>query len=349
MLAVQLDNFSVSRSRCGPVNHEWTHRSNSFDRYVASFTAMDLRQLHALLAVAEHQSFSAAARALHTVQSNVSTHVAHLENELGTVLIERSKGNLTPEGEIVAARARRILGELRSIEDDLVSLRDDVSGHVRLGVIGTTAVWLVPALLDALARDFPRVEITIIEATTTSLAPQLISERIDLAIVNLPVTDPDIDCRTLFEEDRVVIAPEDHPLAKSDRATWRDLSRHEILLPPVGTGFRDEIDADARRARVELDAKAEVDGLRLMTSLAIRGFAPAIVPASAVPSSEGPWRRVSIEASSRRIVGLALPRRATPSASTRVVVDEIVAIIGEEAPAITGISAAAATTVAGED
>jgi LysR family hydrogen peroxide-inducible transcriptional activator len=310
---------------------------------------MDLRQLHALLAVAEHHSFSAAARALHTVQSNVSTHVAHLENELGSVLIERSKGELTPEGEIVASRARRILGELRSIEDDLVSLRDDVSGHVRLGVIGTTAVWLVPALLDALARDFPRVEITIIEATTTSLAPQLISERIDLAIVNLPVTDPDIDCRTLFEEDRVVIVPAEHPLAKSDRATWRDLSQHEILLPPVGTGFRDEIDADARRARVALDAKAEVDGLRLMTSLAARGFAPAIVPASAVPTSEGPWRRVSIEASSRRIVGLALPRRVTPSASTRVVVDEIVAIVAEEGPAITGISTAAATSTAGDD
>ncbi|MGZ0219655.1 MAG: LysR family transcriptional regulator, partial [Acidimicrobiales bacterium] len=135
---------------------------------MTSFITMDLRQLHALLAVAEHQSFSAAARALHTVQSNVSTHVAHLENQLGSVLIERSRGELTPEGEIVAARARRILSELRSIEDDLVSLRDDVSGHVRLGVIGTTAVWLVPALLDALARDYPRVEITIIEATTTS-------------------------------------------------------------------------------------------------------------------------------------------------------------------------------------
>jgi len=333
----------------GSVNHAMTHRSNSFNGYVTSFIAMDLRQLHALLAVAEHQSFSAAARALHTVQSNVSTHVAHLENELGSVLIERSRGELTPEGEIVAARARRILGELRSIEDDLVSLREDVSGHVRLGVIGTTAVWLVPALLDALARDYPRVEITIVEATTSLLVPQLLSERIDVAIANLPVSDPDIDCRTLFEEDRVLLAPDDHPLATSDHVSWRDLSQHEILLPPIGTGFRDEIDADARLARVSLDAKAEVDGLRLMTSLATRGFAPAIVPASAVPTSSGPWCRVSIDASSRRIVGLALPRRVTPSASTRVVVDEIVAVVTAETPAITGISAATATISPGEE
>jgi DNA-binding transcriptional LysR family regulator len=216
-------------------------------------------------------------------------------------------------------------------------------------VIGTTAVWLVPALLDALARDYPRVEITIVEATTTSLIPQLVSERIDLAIVNLPVGDPDVDCRTLFEEDRVLIVPDDHPLATGDRASWRDLSQHEILLPPIGTGFRDEIDADARRVRVSLNAKAEVDGLRLMTSLATRGFAPAIVPASAVPTSSGPWCRVSIDASSRRNVGLALPRRATPSASTRVVVDEIVTVITDEAPAITGISTATAAISSSEE
>ena len=50
---------------------------------------MDLRQLAALTAVADHRSFSAAARALHTVQSNISTHVARLERELGTALVER--------------------------------------------------------------------------------------------------------------------------------------------------------------------------------------------------------------------------------------------------------------------
>jgi DNA-binding transcriptional LysR family regulator len=68
---------------------------------------MDLRQLAALTAVADHRSFSAAARALHTVQSNISTHVARLERELGTALVERSTGELTEAGELVVARAVR--------------------------------------------------------------------------------------------------------------------------------------------------------------------------------------------------------------------------------------------------
>ena len=57
---------------------------------------MDLRQLNALLAVADKGSFSGAARALHTVQSNVSTHVARLERELGATLVDRTTGKLIP-------------------------------------------------------------------------------------------------------------------------------------------------------------------------------------------------------------------------------------------------------------
>ncbi len=292
-----------------------------------------------MLAVAEHRSFSAAARALHTVQSNVSTHVAHLEQELGTVLIDRARGQLTPEGEVVADRARRIISELRSIEDDLVSLRDDVGGSVRAGVIGTTARWLVPALLDSLSRSFPRVELLIIEATTTSLIPQLLTDRLDVAVVNLPVDNPDIDTSFLFEEDRVLVVPNGHPLAGHDRVDLTEIAKHEILLPPQGTAFRDEIDADAERVRVSLATKAEVDGLRLLTSLAFQGFAPSLVPASAVPTDlVGDWKRVEVDGVSRRLAGLATPRRTAPSAPTRVVIDAIIEVVAAVGPDIEGIS-----------
>ena len=289
---------------------------------------MDLRQLHALLAVAEHQSFSAAARALHTVQSNVSTHVARLEQEVGSILSDRAQGELTVEGQIVADRARRILAELRAIEDDLAALRDDVSGRVRAGVIGTTARWLVPSLLTMVSEQFPRIELQIIEATTTSLLPQLLDNRIDLAVVNLPVGDPDIDSHVLFTEERIIIAPADHPLAAHERVDLAELARHAILLPPRGTSFRDEIDADARRVRVELSTQAEVDGLRLLTSLAFQGFGPALLPASAAPSwLEGEWVRVRVDGLSPRIVGLATRRRSPPSAPMRTLSELIRRIV----------------------
>jgi hypothetical protein len=66
---------------------------------------MDLRQLQALTAIADHGSFSAAAVALHTVQSNVSSHVARLEKELGVPLVDRHAGQLTEEGQAVVELA----------------------------------------------------------------------------------------------------------------------------------------------------------------------------------------------------------------------------------------------------
>ena len=110
---------------------------------------MDLRQLTVLVAVAEAGSFSAAARALHTVQSNVSTHVARLERELGVTLVDRASGALTEEGEVVVGRARHIQAELEALSADVAALRDEVTGTVRLGCIGTSARWLVPLVLEA--------------------------------------------------------------------------------------------------------------------------------------------------------------------------------------------------------
>jgi len=314
---------------------------------------MDLRRLEALLAVAEHRSFSAAATALHTVQSNVSTHLRRLEKELGAVLVDRATRELTPEGEVVAARTRRVQNELRALSDDLLSLRDEVAGEVRAGVIGTTALWLAPALFDSMARRHRRVHLTVVEATTTSLLPQLLAERLDLAIVNLPVDDPDIDTTVLFSEKRVVIADVAHPLARlaepsadaddfaSHTIDIETLAAHEILLPPAGTAFRDEIETDARRAEVAFVPRAEIDGFRLLTSLALQGFAPALVPASAVPTQPPApqrWRCIGVDGLSDRQVGLALPRRMQPSASTRVVVEKVRQAVVEFGPTALGVT-----------
>src|SRR5262245_48078437 len=169
-----------------------------------SCLAMDVRQLSALLAVADHGSFTAAAKALHTAQSNVSTHVARLERELDATLVDRSSGRLTDEGEVVAERARRILAEVDAIGSDVASLHDEIAGNARLGVIGTTARWLVPPLVEELHRRHPRVRLVVVDATTTSLVPQLAASALDLAVVNLPVDEPEVAVERLFDEDAVL-------------------------------------------------------------------------------------------------------------------------------------------------
>ncbi len=289
---------------------------------------MDIRQLTALVAVSEAGSFSGAARALHTVQSNISTHIARLERELGVTLFDRSSGTITEEGWAVVKRARHIQVELDSLSADVAALRDDVRGTVRLGCIGTSARWLVPLVLEAVTRDHPLVHVIVVDATTTSLVPRLLADELDLAVVNLPITHDEVVAEHLFDEDRILIAPDDHPLANLERVSFVDLADHELLLEPSGTAFRDELDRHAAVAGFTLRAKAEVDGLRLIATLAFQGFGAAIVPATAAPPwLEGSWRRVQVDGLARRSVGLARRQRGLLSAPARALHDAVTAVV----------------------
>ena len=154
----------------------------------------------------------------------------------------------------------------------------------------------------------------VVDATTTSLIPQLAAGSLDLAVVNLPAADPDVDTEILFEEEHVLLLT-DAPPARRARTVDRlaDLADVPLLLEPPGTGFRDDLDADAERAGVTLTAQAEVDGMRLLASLAYQGFGAAILPASAIVEwSDGTWSTVALEGTTPRGVGLATPAAGPP-------------------------------------
>lgn len=291
--------------------------------------AVELRQLQALVAIADHGSFSAAAVALHTVQSNVSTHVARLERELGVQLVDRHHGTLTEEGSAVVERARRVAAEIDAAVADVAALRSELLGSVHVGMIGTTARWLAPPLLERLGAQHPGVRLVIGEGTSATLEPQLAAGAIDAAVVNLPHSSPDLSERPLFEEDLVLVIAGDHPLAGAGEVPLGELGALRLLLPAAGTTFREEIEEASRAAGVVLTPMAELDGLRLIASLTLRGLGPAILPASGASEVEQQgFARVAVRGLPRRRVGVVLRRRSRPAAPARAVLallDEVVA------------------------
>mgnify|MGYP000202982430 CR=1 FL=1 len=162
---------------------------------------MDVRQLAAIVAIADHGTFSAAARSLYTVQSNVSGHISRLEKELGVTLVDRSQSELTEEGARVVERARRVLNEMEDITSDVSSRHDNVAGQTRIGVIGTTARWLTPSLLRQLATDHPNVRAVIREGASSSLVPNVMSGELNAAVIHLPIDEPELVVEPLFAED----------------------------------------------------------------------------------------------------------------------------------------------------
>ena len=150
-----------------------------------------------------------------------------------------------------------------------------------------------------------------------------------------------------------MLVPERPPAGRTTRRstspTW---PTSPLLLEPPGTGFRDDLDADAARAGVTLSAQAEVDGMRLLASLAYQGYGAAILPASAIVEwTDGTWRTIPLDGTTPRAVGLATPRRARLSAPTRATV-EVHRLVSSDVPGRPGLHLRAAygePHVAGRD
>ena len=193
-------------------------------------------------------------------------------------------------------------------------------------------------MLRALWDSYPEVRVVVLDAPSTTLVADTLSGPLDLAVINLPVDEPDLFVEPLFTEDRVLIAPEGHPLHERDEIALVELADHDLLLEAPGTAFRDELDAAAEDAGFELRARAEFDGMRLLASLAFAGFGAGIVPASAAPPGlGGPWRTIPVTGIPGRTVGLIQRRRGLPGAAERVVGQVIREVVRREAPDLGGL------------
>ena len=291
-------------------------------------TRVELKHLQALLGIADTGSFSAAAATIGTVQSNVSAHVARLERELDVQLVDRASGRLTEEGEVVVERARRVAYELEAMVADVTALRKEVVGTVRLGMIGTTGRWLVPQLFDLLRVRHPHIHLNVADGASAPLEQQLASGQLDLAVVTFPLSGDEVLAAHLFDEDLVLLVPRSHPLAEESSLPLERLSELELLLPAPGTALRAEIDSAVVPARVELRPAMELDGVRLIVSLAFDGYGPALVPATAVPGHlRESFAVVRIEGLPRRRVGVAQRRRGLLSAPARAVIDVLDVVV----------------------
>ena len=282
---------------------------------------MEIRQLEALVGIADHGTFSSAAEVLGTVQSNISNRIARLEDELGTELVNRATGLLTESGEIVVQRARRILAELSAIASDVSELNADIRGQVVLGMIGTAGRWIVPLLLDALRAQYPQIALRIIEGTNSTIEPQLVHGRLDLAVLAWPVDAPELTEVSLFTEDLVVIVAKDHPLVRlSAPVSFAQLAEFELLLPLRGTPIRREIDDASHAQGVDLVPLIELDGIRTIASLTFDGYGPSILPATMLSSHlRDKFVAVHIDQIARRRVVLASRRFGFPAAPVRAI------------------------------
>ncbi len=289
---------------------------------------MELRHLETLLAIAQEGSFTAAADALATVQSNVSEQVRQLEAELGVALLVRGRRGAEPTefGVVVLDRARRIQRELEAMRADLSMLQGLESGYARLGVVGTASRWLVPSLVDDLRKRAPGVRLRVNEGASERLFLEVITGELAQAVVTEPVNDRRLVVDHLLEEALFGLVRSDTPLPP-EPVPLSALAELPMVLPPVGNPLRMELETLAATRGLTLSVPVEVEGIRLIADLVAAGGFASILPETAIPPdlrgvqvvtiAKMPPRRLAIVTA--RDVQLSLADRAVRDSVTRLV------------------------------
>ncbi len=192
---------------------------------------INLDQLRSLLEVVELSSFSAAARQLNLTQPAVSLHIRDLEQRFGVKLVERmgKRAHATAPGRELAEYARRILDEYNYAALAMRRFCGDWIGRVHIGTTLTALTYHLPPILGRLRQDHPGIELLVTNMTTRDSVESIIANRIDLALVTLPVDDVLLRITPLRAETLLAILPAATPDVP-DEVTPEYAARQSLVL-----------------------------------------------------------------------------------------------------------------------
>lgn len=242
---------------------------------------MNLRDLHYLLALAQHRHFGRAAEASFVSQPTLSTQIKKLEDELGLPLVERTPRHvlLTEAGQEIAQRAQRVVDEIDGIRRFAQRHCDPEAGSLRLGIFPTLGPYLLPHVIPKIRLRFPRLELLLTEDKTEILIKRLREGSLDVAILALPLHEDSLHTEFLFEEPFVLAVPARHPLAEYEGPLTLDrLQEERLLLLEDGHCLRDQA-----LAVCELAGASEKHGFRATSLETLRQMVAADVGSTLLP------------------------------------------------------------------
>jgi DNA-binding transcriptional LysR family regulator len=245
---------------------------------------MDTRQLEMFRAVAEAESFTAAAQRLHVSQSAVSRQLKLLEEELGTLLFHRTARGviLTPQGEILLSAANRIAREMEDVAAQISETQALKRGLLTIGGGMTVSLYILPKLLRKFRAQYKSVDLRVITATTETILHQLRNREIDIALLTLPIVAADLEVIPVLKEEMVVVTAGRQPLARERTVDPRSLARQPLILFESGSNTRKAVDEFFLAAGIPVNVIMETENVEIIKSMVASGLGATVIPYSAI-------------------------------------------------------------------
>jgi len=247
---------------------------------------MNLRELQYLVALDEERHFRKAAERCFVSQPTLSGQLKKLEDELGVLLVERTKRQvlMTEVGTVIAERARRILTDVKSLHEIAQSYQDPMAGEVHVGLIPTVAPYLLPHIMPKIRKQFPQLKLWLYEYQTDILLEKLRRGEVDVLILALLDETDDFAELELYDEAFQLAVPRGNKLAQQKSIGLDDLNNSEMLLLEEGHCLRGQALDVCYLAGAKENTGFHASSLEILRHMVSEDMGMTLIPELAVPA-----------------------------------------------------------------
>ncbi|WP_205475091.1 LysR substrate-binding domain-containing protein [Nocardioides sp. SYSU D00038] len=287
---------------------------------------LDVRRLALLRELHVRGTIASVAAALHQSPSSVSQQLATLEREAGAPLLRKvgRRVQLTPQAELLVEHAAAILERLELAESELQTSLGEATGTVRLAIFQSAALALMPAMLETLRAEHPRLRVTISQREPESALLETYAREFDLVVAeqypsHAAPWHPELDRVPLTGDAiRLAVAPD-----RTDITRLEDTTDLPWVAEPRGTASRHFAEQACRQAGFEPDIRFETADLQAHVALIRSGNAVALMPDLMWRGEAAPVRLVPLPGSPVRTVFTAARRSSSRRPSILAVRDAL--------------------------
>ncbi|PHQ84187.1 MAG: LysR family transcriptional regulator [Thalassobium sp.] len=237
-------------------------------------------KLDMFIALAREEHFGRAAQSMGVTQPTLSAAIKQLEDSLGVMLVWRGSRfqGLTPEGQRVLEWARQIVGDARTMREEMRAARQGLSGNLRLAVI-PTALTVVSDLTAGFTVKHPGVRFTVLSRTSAEILTMLENLQIDAGVTYLE-NEPlgRVTTVPIYAERYVLVVRADHPLAGQAGVAWAALGDLPLGLLTPDMQNRRIINAHLTEAGVDIAPKVEASSTVVLISHVLQANWATVLP-----------------------------------------------------------------------
>lgn len=297
---------------------------------------MNLRQIRYFVTIVEEGSFLKASKTLCIAQPALSQHIVNLEGELNTALLIRSPRGVTvtAAGDVLYMHSKKILAQLKQAKDDVLYEANTPKGEVALVLPPMLAPHVAPLLVQFIDRNYPDIQLRILEARSLKVHSLIESGQVDLGILAIQeneLNSMSISGYPLYKEPLFAVEKllPGEVQKKGEEMSFDDLCNRALVVSHKKHAVRALLEDTAREHAKTLDIKVEAESGRLLRSYVRNGVATAVLPWS---SQYHMWNdgevtaKLIVEPSLERLIHLAWPKAFPLNAACIVVRDQLLAL-----------------------